>query len=243
MTRQEKNQFIDSLAETLSNSSNFYLADISGLSVSDSNDLRRSCFNNGVQLQVVKNTLLKKAMEKAEGSFEESYEILKGNTALFFSNTGNAPAKLIKDFRKKHEKPILKGAFVEESFYIGDEQLSTLATIKSKNELIGDIIGLLQSPAKNIISGLKASGGKLSGILKALEENPVQSKASGDNKGEVEEVKAEAEAEATEEVKEEVSGATPAAESNTDGEGKTEESDETETSGNDAEADSEQESK
>lgn len=239
MTRQEKNQFIDSLAETLSNSSNFYLADISGLSVSDSNDLRRTCFNNGVQLQVVKNTLLKKAMEKAEGSFDESYEILKGNTALFFSNTGNAPAKLIKDFRKKHEKPILKGAFVEESFYIGDEQLSTLATIKSKNELIGDIIGLLQSPAKNIISGLKASGGKLSGILKALEENPVQSKASGDNKGEVEAVKAEA----TEEVKEEVSGATPAAESNTDGEGKTEESDETETSGNDAEADSEQESK
>jgi large subunit ribosomal protein L10 len=239
MTRQEKNQFIDSLDETLSNSSNFYLADISGLSVSDSNDLRRSCFNTGVQLQVVKNTLLKKAMEKAEGSFDESYEILKGNTALFFSNTGNAPAKLIKDFRKKHEKPILKGAFVEESFYIGDEQLSTLATIKSKNELIGDIIGLLQSPAKNIISGLKASGGKLSGILKALEENPVQSKASGDNKGEVEEVKAEA----MEEVKEEVSGATPAAESNTDGEGKTEESDETETSGNDAEADSEQESK
>jgi large subunit ribosomal protein L10 len=239
MTRQEKNQFIDSLAETLSNSSNFYLADISGLSVSDSNDLRRTCFNNGVQLQVVKNTLLKKAMEKAEGSFEESYEVLKGNTALFFSDTGNAPAKLIKDFRKKHEKPILKGAFVEESFYIGDEQLSTLATIKSKNELIGDIIGLLQSPAKNIISGLKASGGKLSGILKALEENPVQSKASGDNKGEVEAVKAEA----TEEVKEEVSGATPAAESNTDGEGKTEESDEPETSGNDAEADSEQESK
>lgn len=240
MTRQEKNQFIDSLAETLSNSSNFYLADISGLSVSDSNDLRRTCFNNGVQLQVVKNTLLKKAMEKAEGSFDESYEILKGNTALFFSNTGNAPAKLIQDFRKKHEKPILKGAFVEESFYIGDEQLSTLATIKSKNELIGDIIGLLQSPAKNIISGLKASVGKLSGILKTLEENPEQSKASGDNKGEVEEVKAEA---TTEEVKEEVSGDTPAAESNIDGEGKTEESDETETSGNDAEADSEQESK
>ena len=241
MTRQEKNQFIDSLAEKLSNSSNFYLADISGLTVSDSNDLRRTCFNNGVQLQVVKNSLLKKAMEKAEGSFEESYEVLKGNTALFFSDTGNAPAKLIKGFRKKHEKPILKGAFVEESFYIGDEQLSTLATIKSKNELIGDIIGLLQSPAKNIISGLKASGGKLSGILKTLEENPVQPQKSDDNKGEVEEVKAEG---TTEEVKEEVTEDGTAVESAVEGEGKTEENEKAEESSNDdAEADSEQESK
>jgi len=233
MTRQEKDQFIDSLAEKLTNSSNFYLADISGLTVSDSNDLRRTCFNKGVQLQVVKNTLLKKAMEKAEGSFEESYEILKGNTAIFFSDTGNVPAKLMKEFRKKHEKPILKGAFVEESFYLGDEQLSTLATIKSKNELIGEIIGLLQSPAKNVISGLKASGGKLSGILKSLEENPVQ---SAEAEKETEEVKAEA---STEEVKEEAPASEPAAEA----EEKAEENKENEASGNHNEEASDTENK
>lgn len=154
MTRQEKDQFIESLAEKLANSNNFYLADISGLSVSDSNDLRRSCFNNGVELQVVKNTLLKKAMEKAEGSYDESYEVLKGNTALLFAEIGSAPAKLIKKFRKDHEKPVLKGAFVEESFYIGDEQLSTLANIKSKNEIIGEIISLLHLLRKMLYQGL-----------------------------------------------------------------------------------------
>ena len=114
MTRQEKDQFIDQLAGKLSASENFYLTDISGLTVGQSNDLRRSCFNKGVELQVVKNTLLKKAMEKAEGNYDEAYDVLKGNTALMISETGNVPAKLIKDFRKKSERPILKAAYVEQ---------------------------------------------------------------------------------------------------------------------------------
>lgn len=153
MTRKDKEQFIGNLTEKLEHASNFYLTDISGLTVIESNNLRRSCFNKGVELKVVKNTLLKKAMERAEGNYDESYEVLKGNTALFFSESGSLPAKLIKDFRKKSDRPILKAAFVEETFYFGDEELNTLATIKSKNELIGDIIGLLQSPITNYPQG------------------------------------------------------------------------------------------
>lgn len=174
MTREEKEQSISELTEKLEKSSNFYLTDISGLTVTESNNLRRLCFNKGVELKVVKNTLLRKAMERAEGNYDESYEVLKGNTALFFSESGSLPAKLIKDFRKKSERPILKAAFVEQTFYFGDEELNTLATIKSKNELIGDIIGLLQSPITNVISGLKSGGSTLSGLLKALEERPEQ---------------------------------------------------------------------
>ena len=169
MTREEKEQVISELTEKLEKTSNFYLTDISGLTVVESNKLRRLCFNKGVELRVVKNTLLKKAMERAEGNYDESYEVLKGNTALFFSESGSLPAKLIVDFRKKSERPILKAAFVEETFYFGDEELKTLATIKSKTELIGDIIGLLQSPITNVISGLKSGGSTLSGLLKALE--------------------------------------------------------------------------
>ena len=170
MTREEKNQFIDTLAEKLTSSNNFYLTDVSGLTVSDSNNFRRLCFNKGVSLKVVKNTLLKNAMEQAEGDYAESYEVLKGNTAVIFSEVGNVPAKLIKEFRKKHDKPVLKVAYVEEAFYFGDEQLSILSDIKSKNEAIGDIIGLLQSPVKNVISALQAGGNKLSAILKTLSE-------------------------------------------------------------------------
>ena len=174
MTREEKEQLIGDLTEKLEQTSNFYLTDISGLTVIESNNLRRLCFNKGVELRVVKNTLLKKAMERAEGNYDESYKVLKGNTALFFSESGSLPAKLIVDFRKKSDRPILKAAFVEQTFYFGDEELKTLATIKSKNELIGDVIGLLQSPIANVISGLKSGGSTLSGILKALEERPEQ---------------------------------------------------------------------
>ncbi|MBL4753063.1 MAG: 50S ribosomal protein L10 [Flavobacteriales bacterium] len=172
MTRQEKDQFIDSIAEQLDANKNLYLADVSGMTVGASNDLRRLCFKKGVQLRVVKNTLLKKAMEKVEGNYEESYDILVGNTALMFSESGSLPAKVIKEFRKKSDKPLLKGAYVEESFYVGDDQVDALAAIKSKDELIGEIIGLLQSPAKNVISALQSGGSNLSGILKTLAERP-----------------------------------------------------------------------
>jgi len=172
MTRQEKDQFIDSIAEKLKASKNLYLADISGLTVSDSNELRRLCFNKGVEVQVVKNTLLRKAMEKVEGHYEESYEFLVGNTALMTSERGSVPAKVIKEFRKKHDKPILKAAFIEESFYLGDEQVKKLALLKSKDELIAEIIGLLQSPAINVISALQSGGSNLSGILTTLADRP-----------------------------------------------------------------------
>ena len=172
MTREEKSQFIDSLTERLNEANIFYLADIAGLDAEGSSRLRRSCFGSDVKLEVVKNTLLKKALEKAEGDYDELYDTLAGNTSIMFSTVGNAPAKIIKGFRKKSEKPILKGAFIEEAIYIGDENLDFLTSIKSKEELIGDIIALLQSPAKNVISALQSSGGKISGIVKTLSERP-----------------------------------------------------------------------
>ncbi|MCI5056388.1 MAG: 50S ribosomal protein L10 [Flavobacteriales bacterium] len=171
MTREEKNQFIDNLSERLNENSIFYLADVSELTVEQSNKLRKNCFGKNISLQVVKNTLLKKAMEKTGNtSYEELFSVLKGNTSIMFSEVGNAPAKVIQDFRKKNKKPILKAAYVEESIYIGDDQLSILSDLKSKEELIGEIIGLLQSPVKNVVSGLQSGGGKLSGILKTLSE-------------------------------------------------------------------------
>ncbi len=170
MTREEKANVIQDLTTELGDSSTIYLADISGLDAKTTSDLRRACFKANIKLSVVKNTLLAKAMEASEREFGELPEVLKGNTSLMFSEVGNAPAKLIKSFRKKSEKPLLKGAFVEEAVYIGDENLDALVSIKSKEEMIGEIIGLLQSPAKNVISGLKSGGGKLAGILKTLSE-------------------------------------------------------------------------
>ncbi|MDB9914050.1 50S ribosomal protein L10, partial [Flavobacteriaceae bacterium] len=131
---------------------------------------RRACYKAGVKLEVVKNTLLKKAMESSDKDFGELPEVLKGNTSIMLAETSNAPAKVIKAFRKKSDKPLLKGAFIEEAIYVGDDQLDTLVNIKSKDELIGDIIGLLQSPAKNVISALKSSGGTIAGIVKTLSE-------------------------------------------------------------------------
>jgi large subunit ribosomal protein L10 len=143
---------------------------ISGLNAGDTSDLRRACFKANVSLSVVKNTLLAKAMEASDKDFGDMPSILKGNSSIMFSETGNAPAKVIKTFRKKAKLPLLKGAYVEESVFIGDEQLDVLVDIKSKEELIGEIVGLLQSPAKNVVSALKSSGGKLAGILKTLSE-------------------------------------------------------------------------
>ena len=170
MTREEKSQVIDVLTTKLTEGTIIYLADISGLNALDTSNLRRACFKANIKLAVVKNTLLEKAMEKSDKDFGELPEVLKGNTSLMFSDTGNAPAKVIKEFRKKSDKPVLKGAYVEEAIYVGDDQLEMLVNIKSKEELIGDIISLLQSPAKNVVSALQSGGNKLSGILKTLSE-------------------------------------------------------------------------
>ena len=168
MTREEKSVAINEILEVLKSNQNIYLTDISGLNALETSNLRRMCFKAGVKLSVFKNTLLEKAMESSEKDFGELKETLKGNTSVMIAEVSNAPAKVIKNFRKKSERPILKGAMIEEDIYVGDEQLETLFTIKSKEELIGDIIMLLQSPAKNVISALSSSGGKLSGILQTL---------------------------------------------------------------------------
>ena len=170
MTRQEKSQVIESLTAQLQESPTIYVADISGLDAGATSNLRRACFNAGVKLAVVKNTLLAKAMESSDKEFGDLIGTLKGNTSLLFSETGNAPAKVIKEFRKKSDKPLLKGAYIEEAVYVGDDQLENLVNIKSKEELIGDIIGLLQSPAKNVVSALKSGGNTLSGLVKTLSE-------------------------------------------------------------------------
>ena len=170
MTREEKSQVIEALTAQLAGTPTIYLADISGLDAGSTSNLRRACFKANVTLSVVKNTLLAKAMESSDKDFGDLPTVLKGNTSIMLSETGNAPAKVIKEFRKKSEKPLLKGAFVEEAIYVGDDYLETLVNIKSKEEVIGDIVGLLQSPAKNVVSALKSGGGKLAGILKTLSE-------------------------------------------------------------------------
>jgi large subunit ribosomal protein L10 len=170
MTREQKSKVIQELTAQLTESSNFYLTDISGLNAVSTSNLRRACFKGNVKLSVVKNTLLEKAMEASDKDFGELPSTLKGNTSVMYSETGNAPAKVIKAFRKKYDKPFLKGAYIEEAIYIGDDQLDMLVEIKSREELIGDIIALLQSPAKNVVSALQSSGGKLSGIIKTLSQ-------------------------------------------------------------------------
>jgi large subunit ribosomal protein L10 len=171
MTKEEKNQAIAELVEQVSASPVVYLAETSELDAGSTSNLRRMCFQNDITLKVVKNTLLKRAMDEVEGrDFSPLYETLKGNTTLLLANVGNGPAKLIKEFRKKHDKPVLKGAYVEAECYIGDDQLQALADIKSKDELFGELIGLLQSPAKNVISALKSGGGTIAGLVKTLSE-------------------------------------------------------------------------
>lgn len=170
MNKEEKDQAINTLVEKLSATKNFYLTDTSNLNVETTNAFRRSCFKRNIELKVVKNTLLQKAFDRLDTDYSPLYVALKGSTAVMFTDSVNEPAKLIKDFRKANEKPKLKGAYVEESFYIGDNQLEVLISIKTKNEVIGEIVGLLQSPAKNVVSALKSGGGKLAGIVKTLSE-------------------------------------------------------------------------
>jgi len=170
MNREEKAQIIDSLTGKLQEYPHFYITDTSGLNAEQTSKLRRACFEKEIALVVVKNTLFTKALEKAEMADQELVGILKGTSAVMFTQTGNAPAKLIKEFRKTSEKPILKGAFVQECVYVGDV-IDELVNVKSREELIGDIIALLQSPAKNVISALQGSAGhKVAGLVKALEE-------------------------------------------------------------------------
>jgi len=172
MTREEKNQVIDVLADQINNATHIYITDTLGLNAGDTVELRKECYRNEIELVVAKNTLLKKAIEKSDKDLSGLFEALVGPTSIMFSEVGNKPAKLIKDFRKKKniERPFLKGAFVEEDIYIGNDQVDALASIKSKNELIADVVALLQAPTVNVLSALQSGGNTLSGILKTLEE-------------------------------------------------------------------------
>jgi len=172
MKKEDKSAIIKQLESTINEYAHFYLADIGGLNAAETSELRRVCYKQDIKLLVVKNTLLQKALDSSAVDFSEIYGSLKGETSMLLSNTGNAPAKLIKDFSKasKSKKPVLKAAYVEESFYIGENQLDALVSIKSKNELLGELIGLLQSPAKNVVSALQSGGNTIHGVLKTLAE-------------------------------------------------------------------------
>ncbi len=172
MTKAEKMTAIAELKEKFSNNSFFYLTDSSTLTVEQVNNLRRLCFEKGVEMRVVKNALAQKALEDApeEKGYSKLFVALKGPTAVLFTETANVPAKIIEQFRKDHERPLLKAAYIDTSVYIGDDQVKVLASLKSKDELVGEIIGLLQSPAKNVISALKSGGSTIMGLLKTLEE-------------------------------------------------------------------------
>ena len=172
MRKEDKQVLIDSMLSELQACPNFYLTDISDLNAEKTSQLRRQCFNSGVKMIVVKNALFHKAMQQMEKDYEGLYDVLKGSTAVMFCETGNAPAKLIKNFRKTSDRPILRGAFIEECCYIGDDMIDALCNIKSKNDLIADVIALLQSPMKNVVSALQSGGQKLSGVLETLSERP-----------------------------------------------------------------------
>ncbi len=172
MKREDKSQLIDTLTEQLQAAKYLYITDISDMNSENTSKLRRLCFKRDVELVVVKNSLLQKAMEKSGKDFGTLYDVLKGHTSIMIAEQGNVPAKLIKEFRKTSAKPLLKGAYVEEMTFVGDNQLDALMAIKTKNELIADVIAMLNSPAKNVISALQSGGQKLTGVLKTLSERP-----------------------------------------------------------------------
>jgi large subunit ribosomal protein L10 len=169
MDKATKKESIEQLTKRFSTATNFYLADASNLNVEQVNKLRRLCFKEGVEFKVAKNTLIRKALESIGGSYDGLFDALHGPTSILFAETASVPAKVIKEFRKTSEKPVLKAAYIDSAIFIGDESLNDLAKLKTKQELIGEIIGLLQSPAKNVIGALQSSGNKLGGILKTLE--------------------------------------------------------------------------
>ncbi len=170
MNREEKYEVVSALQEKMQEFGNFYIADTSSLSVEKINNIRRKCFESGIEMQVAKNTLIRKAIEGLEGDNTEIFDALKGQSALLFSKVGNSPAKLIKALRKGSDKPQLKAAYIDTAIFVGDQHLDALVSLKSREELIGDIIGLLQSPAKNVISALQSGGNILAGIVKTLQE-------------------------------------------------------------------------
>ena len=170
MNKEEKHELVLALTEQMKEYGNFYITDTSNLTVAKVNDIRRKFFESDITMQVAKNTLIRKAMEASEGDFSPIYDVLKGSSSILFSKSATAPAKLIKQLRRTGEKPILKAAYIDSSVFVGDNQLDTLINLKSKEQLIGEIIGLLQSPAKNVISGLQSGGNKLAGIVKTLQE-------------------------------------------------------------------------
>ncbi|PCJ82352.1 MAG: 50S ribosomal protein L10 [Bacteroidetes bacterium] len=171
MTREEKDLQITELKQLLADNSVVYLTDASGLNSEATTNLRRACYKKDVYVRVVKNTLLRRAMDESEGTdYSELYEVLSGQTALLLGNVGNVPAKLLKEFRKKHNKPVLKAAYVEEACYLGDDQIDVLTEVKSKDELVADVIALLQSPIKNVVGALNSGGNTISGLVKALQE-------------------------------------------------------------------------
>ena len=170
MKSSDKKVIIDNLQEQIDSYNHFYLTDISGLNAENTSNLRRLCFKQNVKLVVVKNTLLRKALESSTKNVEEIYDALKGNTSVMFTADANVPAKLIKDFSKRHKKPVLKAAYVQESVYIGADQLEALIAVKSKNELIADVVALLQSPMKTVIGQLQSGGNIIHGVLKTLGE-------------------------------------------------------------------------
>lgn len=172
MNREQKGQIIEQLAQKLNEYKFIYITDVSTLNAQKTSELRRQFFNNGIEMEVAKNTLIEKAIEKTDKDFGALVDTLKGNTALLFTQDAKLPAKIIKDFRKATDKPYLKGAFIDTDIFVGDDQLEALIKLKSRNELIGEVIGLLQSPAQQVISALQSSGGKLAGIVKTLSEKP-----------------------------------------------------------------------
>ena len=170
MRKEDKFEVVQALTEQIKSYGNFYITDTADLTVEKVNVIRRKCFEADIAVKVAKNTLIKKALEEAGIESEEINSVLKGSSTLMFSGVGNAPAKLIKELRKKGKKPVLKGAYIDSAVFIGDEQLDALANLKSREELIGDIIGLLQSPAKNVLSALQSGGNTLAGVVKTLQE-------------------------------------------------------------------------
>lgn len=170
MNREEKQEVVLALQEKMQEYGNFYIADTSSLSVEKINNIRRKCFESGIEMKVAKNTLIKIAIEGLEGDSSEIFSALKGQSALLFSKVGNGPAKLIKALRKGSDKPQLKAAYIDSAIFVGDNHLDSLVSLKSREELIGEIIGLLQSPAKNVVSALQSGGGKIAGIVKTLQE-------------------------------------------------------------------------
>jgi len=174
MKREDKTIIIDELKEKFANANFFYIADSSELNVAEINKFRGLCHEKGISMTVVKNTLIKKALEAAnnDGAYDELYGSLKGPSSVMFTDTANAPAKIIEEFRKTHDKPVLKAAYIDSGIYIGDEKLKELAALKSKEELVGEIVMLLQSPAKNVISALKSSGSTIAGLVKTLQDRP-----------------------------------------------------------------------